>query len=98
MFGGGREVGDWTAVMCRILKFSSMLSCQPYCRSLANGSSNALRQSETYFSTVHVIRLHLAKGSLLALVLLWWLVILNLIFFWVLKAQLLKPYPHAIIS
>lgn len=43
-------MGDWTAVVCRILKFSSMLSLQLCCRSLANGNISALKQSGTDFS------------------------------------------------
>lgn len=43
--------------------WSSMLSLQLCCRSLANGNINAQNQIGTYFSTVHVIRLHLGKEA-----------------------------------
>lgn len=62
MRGKNQAVGDRTAVVCRILKFFSVLSSQLCCRSLANGNCNALKRSGTHFSTVHVtIRLYLGK-------------------------------------
>lgn len=72
-----------------------MLSSQLCCRSLANGNSNALKQSGTYFSTAHVIRLHLGKEQVfLALS----FVVVGF-FFLVLKlSQLPKSYLPAILS
>lgn len=62
MRGKNQAVGDWTAVVCRILKFFSVLSSQLCCRSLANGNCNALKRSGTHLGTVHVtIRLYLGK-------------------------------------